>query len=120
METQNFVLLEWLKQSDVDYNYDTARYYVNNDDSETAKIYFVNSLNANPLFNKSFVDLSEIYLDHNNYEQVDILLKHSYNLSPYSFKLIWRMAILSLWIEEKDFALKLLNTISKVDSGKGF
>ena len=30
------------------------------------------------------------------------------------------MAILSLWIEEKELAMDLLNTISKVDSGKVF
>jgi len=120
LNSQNFILSEKLKEADVDFNYDLARIYLNDGDPETAKIYFVDSINANPLNTISLVDLSEIYLDQDNYEQAEILLRRAHFLSPYAFKLIWRMAILSLWIDQKEFALTLLNTISKVDSGKVF
>lgn len=120
LNSQNFILNEKLKEADVEYNSDLAWLYLNKSDPETAKIYFVDSLNANPLFSKSFVDLSEIYLDQDSYGQSEVLLRRAHNLSPYSFKLIWRMAILSLWIDQKELAMELLNTISKVDSGKVF
>jgi len=120
LSSQNFILSQKLKEADVDYNYDIARLYLNESDPDTAKIYFVESLNANPLYTKSLVDLSEVYLEQDNYDQSELLLKRAHYLSPYSFKLIWRMAILSLWIEEKELAMELLNTISKVDSGKVF
>jgi len=120
LNSQNFILSEKLKEADVNFNYDLASLYLNGGDLETAKIYFVDSLNANPLNTISLVDLSEIYLDQDNYEQAEILLRRANFLSPYAFKLIWRMAILSLWIDQKEFALDILNTISKVDSGKVF
>lgn len=120
LNSQDFILNEKLKEADVEFNSDLAWLYLNDSDPETAKIYFVDSLNANPLFTKSLVDLSEIYLDQDSYDQAEILLRRAHNLSPYSFKLIWRMAILALWIDQKELAMDLLNTISKVDSGKVF
>jgi len=120
LNNQNFILSEKLKEADVEYNYDLARLYLNKSDPDPAKVYFVDSLKANPLYTKSFVDLSEIYLDEDSYEQSEILLRRAQYLSPYAFKLIWRMAILSLWIDQKDLAMDLLNTISRVDSGKVF
>jgi tetratricopeptide (TPR) repeat protein len=114
LNSQNFILSEKLKKADVDFNYDLARLYFNDGNLERAKIYFVDSLNANPLYTKSIVDLSEIYLDQDNYEQAEVLLRRAHFLSPYAFKLIWRMAILSLWIDQKEFALDLLNTISRI------
>jgi len=120
LNNKKFILSEKLKEADVEFNYDLGRLYLNKSDPETAKVYFVDSLNANPLYTKSFVDLSEIYLEEDSYEQSEILLRRAHYLSPYAFKLIWRMAILSLWIDQKEFAMDLLNTISKVDSGKVF
>ena len=58
LNSQNFILSEKLNEADVDFNYDLARSYLNDSDPETAKIYFVSSLYANPLFTKSFVDFS--------------------------------------------------------------
>ncbi|MGI9535147.1 MAG: hypothetical protein ACR2NW_09360 [Thermodesulfobacteriota bacterium] len=113
-------LVNVLRNHDVNYNYRLAWSFYNSDDYKSAGLFFANSIVSNPLFSISFVDLSEINLEEDNYDNVDILLNRSYELTPKSFKLLWRMSIISLWIDNNDLALNILTSISKVDNNKVF
>jgi len=119
-ETNGFRLVNILRNYDPYFNYRLARNSYNSENYKKAGIYFAKSLVLNPLLTRSLVDLSEINLEESKYDNVEILLNRSYELAPRSYKLLWRISILSLWIDNNELGLNILTAISKVDNKKVF
>ena len=118
--TSRYHIVNSLRNYDINYNYQLAWNHYKSEEYKKAENYYVKSLVSNPLYSKSLVDLAEINLEEANYSNVDSLLNTAFSLSPLSFKLLWRMSILSLWTGNDALSLKILTNISKINDNKVF
>jgi len=100
-----------------DLNFQIARTYHNFmlEDEDQVVSKFKTSIQNNPLFTSSWLELSEIFLDKGEEEKALLALNRAYELAPLSIARLWQGSILALRLGQEDMAYEKLRVFATAD-----
>ena len=113
-------LYNLILKSDSEKNLSLGRLQFQKGNNAPAGRYFISSIESNPLKSSAFIDFSEIFLEDEENEKAQILINRSKEITPNSYRILWKTAVSAFRLNDNELALNCLRMISKIDSYKVF